>query len=217
VRDPAARTFGLPSWQKRKGDSRQESASAAPLSGSALPAKGFPDGTIDARSEPEMKTTRLFLCGLLLAAAGWGCGHAQYLPGTNIPATEENQSIIDTIEEYRARLMDKDIEQLMLLASKKYFEDGGTPRPTDDYGYDGLRKILNSRLLRVESIRYDILYKHIRMRSDGRAEVEAFLNGAFELQGEVGERYRRVNDYHRFVLERSTTGGSAKWKFVSGM
>jgi hypothetical protein len=53
--------------------------------------------------------------------------------------------------------------------------------------------------------------------SDGRAEVEAFLNGAFELQGDVGERYRRVNDFHRFVLERSTGGGSSKWRFLSGM
>ena len=164
-----------------------------------------------------MKTSRLFLCGLLLLTAGWGCGHTRYLPGTNIPATEVNRQIIDTIEEYRVRLMDKDIEQLMLLASENYFEDGGTPRPGDDYGYDGLSKILSSRLLRVQSIRYDILYKSIKIRRDGRAEVEAFLNGAFELNGEVGERYRRVNDYHRFVLERSTTGGSAKWKFVSGM
>ena len=53
--------------------------------------------------------------------------------------------------------------------------------------------------------------------AEGRAIVEAFLSGAFELQGEVGERYRRVNDFHRFVLERSTNGGSSKWKFVSGM
>jgi hypothetical protein len=198
-------------------DLRQESASAAPLSRFAMPAKDFPDGTIDARSDPRMKTARLFLYGLLALTAAQGCGHVRCLPGTTIPATETNQEIIDTIEEYRVRLTDKNVEQLMLLASDKYFEDGGTPRPNDDYGYDGLAKILGSRLQRVESIRYDIQYKSLKMRSDGRAEVEAFLNGAFELQGEVGERYRRVNDYHRFVLERSTVGGSAKWKFVSGM
>jgi hypothetical protein len=163
-----------------------------------------------------MKTARLFLGGLLLSAVA--CAHGHYLPGTTIPATETNQEIIDTIEAYRGRLMDKNVEQLMLLASERYFEDGGTPRPNDDYGYDGLAKILSGRLQRVESIRYDIQYKSIRIRSDGRAEVEAFLNGAFELQGsDVGDRYRRVSDYHRFVLERSTTGGTAKWKFLSGM
>jgi len=164
-----------------------------------------------------MRTAKSLLLGLALAAAGLGCGHGRFLPGTTIPATDTNREIIDTIEEYRVRLMDKNVEGLLLLASEKYFEDGGTPQPNDDYGYSGLSQILGSRLQRVESIRYDIQYKSIRIVPDGRAEVEAFLSGAFELQGETGDRYRRVNDYHRFILERSTTGGSAKWKFVSGM
>jgi hypothetical protein len=165
-----------------------------------------------------MNSARLLLTSLALTAMGLGCGHAPYLPGTTIPATETNREIIDTIEAYRLQLMERNVEQLLLLASEKYFEDGGTPRPNDDYGYDGLAKILGSRLQRVSAIRYDIQYKSIRIRPDGRAEVEAFLNGAFELQGgEVGDRYRRVSDYHRFVLEPSTSGGSAKWKFLSGM
>jgi hypothetical protein len=162
-----------------------------------------------------MKTARLYLFGVALLVVG--CGHGRYLPGTTIPATEANREIIDTIEEYRVRLMEKNVDQLLLLASDKYFEDGGTPRPNDDYGYAGLAEILRGRLLRVESIRYDIQYKSINVGSDGRAQVEAFLNGAFELQGDVGERYRRVSDFHRFVLERSTVGGSSKWKFLSGM
>ncbi len=164
-----------------------------------------------------MKTGNLLLVGLALAAAGLGCGHGRYLPGTTIPATEVNREIIDTIEEYRTRLMNKSVDGLLLLASEKYFEDGGTPQPNDDYGYAGLTTVLSGRLQRVESIRYDIQYKNIKVGSDGRAEVEAYLNGAFELQGEAGERYRRISDFHRFVLERTTTGGSSKWKFLSGM
>jgi hypothetical protein len=165
-----------------------------------------------------MNSARLLLSSLVLFAAGLGCGHAPYLSGTTVPDTEINREIIDTIEAYRMRLVEKNVEQLLLLASEKYFEDGGTPRTNDDYGYDGLAEILRGRLQRVESIRYDIQYKRIHMRPDGRAEVEAFLNGAFELQGgEVGDRYRRVSDYHRFVLEPSNSGGSAKWKFVAGM
>jgi hypothetical protein len=164
-----------------------------------------------------MKKKRLIMVLLALAGVGMGCGHGRYLPGTTIPANETNRDIIDTIEEYRMKLTEKNVDGLLLLASEKYFEDGGTPQSNDDYGYSGLATILSGRLQRVESIRYDIQYKNIQIGSDGRAVVEAFLSGAFELQGEVGERYRRVNDFHRFVLERSTTGGSAKWKFVSGM
>jgi hypothetical protein len=164
-----------------------------------------------------MKTAKLLLFGLALSAAGLGCGHTRNLPGTTIPATDINREIVETIEEYRMRLTEKNVDGLLLLASDKYFEDGGTPQANDDYGYSGLAAILTGRLQRVESIRYDIQYKNIKVGADGRAEVEAYLSGAFELQGEVGERYRRVSDYHRFVLERSTTGGSSKWKFLSGM
>jgi hypothetical protein len=164
-----------------------------------------------------MKTGKLLLFGLVLAAMAPGCGHGRYLPGTTIAATDANREILDTIEEYRMKLMDKNVEGLLLLASDKYFEDGGTPQPNDDYGYSGLAAILGSRLQRVESIRYDIQYKNLKIGADGRAEVDAYLSGAFELQGEAGERFRRIADFHRFVLERSTTGGSAKWKFISGM
>jgi hypothetical protein len=164
-----------------------------------------------------MKAVKIISLTFLLAAMGAGCGHGQYFPGTTILATDTNREILETIEDYRMRLMQKDVDGLLLLASDKYFEDGGTPQANDDYGYDGLATILRDRLSRVESIRYDIQYKNIKMDRNGHAEVEAFLNGAFELQGEAGERYRRVSDFHRFVLERSTTGGSAKWKFLAGM
>lgn len=163
------------------------------------------------------RTHALMTLVLALMSASAGCGHGRYLPGTTILANDTNREIIDTVEDYRMKLTEKNVDGLLLLASDKYFEDGGTPQSNDDYGYSGLATILTGRLQRVESIRYDIQYKSIKIGSDGRAIVEAFLSGAFELQGEVGERYRRVNDFHRFVLERSTNGGSSKWKFVSGM
>ena len=164
-----------------------------------------------------MKKANPPLLGLLLLVSGAGCSHIAMIPGTHIPATDVNREIIDTIEQYRERLVERNVDGLLLLASDKYFEDGGTPESNDDYGYTGLANILSSRLQRVQSIRYDIQYKSIKIDADGRAEVEAFLSGAFELDGEAGERYRRVNDFHRFVLERSAAGGSSKWKFVSGM
>jgi hypothetical protein len=164
-----------------------------------------------------MTSAKRVLLGAALGAMALGCGHGRFLPGTNIPATDTNREIVDAIEEYRMRLIEKNVEGLLMLASERYFEDGGTPQPNDDYGYAGLATILGGRLQRVESIRYEIQYRNIKVGADGRAEVEAFLSGAFELQGDAGERYRRVNDYHKFVLERSNSGGSAKWKFVSGM
>jgi hypothetical protein len=164
-------------------------------------------------SKKRMTTSRLGALALVFATAMVGCAHTRYLAGTTIPATEDNLAVVETIEQYRAFLIEKNIDGLLLLASKKYFEDGGTPQANDDYGYDGLRAILTSRLGRVQSLRYDIEYQKVTLRGD-QAEVDAFLNGAFELQSETGERYRRVNDHHRFVLERQSNG---KWRFLNGM
>jgi len=150
-----------------------------------------------------------------VAVAVWlaGCGHAPHIPGTTVADTGDNRRVVEVIEEYRQRLLEKNVEGLLVLASPHYFEDAGTPRADDDYGYEGLRKVLQTRLGRVQSLRYEIQYRNMRHNGD-KVEVEVFLNGAFELASGTGERYRRVNDFHRFVLERK---GQDRWKFMSGM
>jgi hypothetical protein len=154
---------------------------------------------------------RTLLVALGLSLAG-GCAHQEYFAGTTIPRTEENRRIIQTVEQYRQRLLARNVEGLLVLASDKYFEDSGTPRSDDDYGYDGLRKVLATQLGRVKSMRYEIEYRNIKVTGN-RAEVEVFLDGSFELAAEAGDRYRRVNDYHHFVLEQK----GDEWKFLSGM
>ena len=148
-----------------------------------------------------------------LAGGAVGCAHHDYFPGTTIVRNEENRKIIQTVEEYRQRLMQRNVPGLLALASPRYFEDSGTPRSDDDYGYEGLRKVLERQLPRVKSLRYDIEYRNIRVTGK-EAEVEVFLDGSFEIAApEAGDRYRRVNDYHRFLLNKE----GDEWKFVAGM
>ena len=142
-----------------------------------------------------------------------GCAHQEFFPNSSIPKTEQNSKIIETVETYRRKLLERNIEGLVLLASDRYFEDSGTPRSDDDYGYEGLKMMLGKRLARVLSMRYEIEYRAIKVNG-AKAEVEVFLDGSFELKAQSGDRYRRVNDFHRFVLERN---GPEKWQFVSGM
>jgi hypothetical protein len=142
-----------------------------------------------------------------------GCAHPNYYPGTTILKNEETQQIVDTVDQYRQRLTERNVDGLLVMASEKYREDSGTPRSDDDYGYEGLREVLKTRLTRLKSIWYEIEMRQINVIGS-RAEVDVFLNGSFELAApKVGDRYRRVNDYHRFVLERR----GDKWKFLSGM
>jgi hypothetical protein len=162
-----------------------------------------------------MKLLRLAVLALGALSALGGCAHQEYFSGTSIPRTEENRKIIETVEQYRQRLLARNVEGLLVLASDKYFEDSGTPRSDDDYGYDGLKQVLTNQLKRVKSMRYEIEYRNIHVTGSDprRAEVEVFLDGSFELAAEAGDRYRRVNDYHHFVLEQK----GDEWKFLSGM
>jgi hypothetical protein len=152
------------------------------------------------------------LVALLSLGAAAGCAHEDFFPGTTIPRTERNRKVVETVEQYRRRLIEHNVEGLLVLASERYFEDSGTPRSDDDYGYDGLRAVLQKQLKRVKSMRYEIEYRSIKI-SGKTAEVEVFLDGSFELAADAGDRYRRVNDYHRFVLEEKDD----QWKFLSGM
>jgi hypothetical protein len=150
--------------------------------------------------------------GVLIAMGAAACGHVLTFPGTNIPATDENRAVLEAIELYRERLLQKNVDGILALASSRYFEDSGTPRADDDYGYDGLRQVLEKQLSRVKSMRYEIEYRKLTVTGT-HAEVEAYLNGSFELESKSGDRYRRISDYHRFVLDRE----GDRWRFISGM
>jgi hypothetical protein len=159
-------------------------------------------------------STQLALAVVLSAflSAASGCAHQEFFPGTTVPKTEQNLKILELIEQYRQRLVQRNVDGLLVLASERYFEDSGTPRSDDDYGYEGLRDVLQKKLSRVKTLRYNIEYRTVQVIGN-RAEVEVFLDGSFELAAESGDRYRRVNDYHRFVLEHHKD----KWRFLSGM
>lgn len=152
----------------------------------------------------------LVLSSLMMLAAS--CAHPNFFPGTTILRNEETQKIVDTVDQYRVRLAERNVDGLLVMASQKYREDSGTPRSDDDYGYEGLRQVLKTRLTRLKSIWYEIEMRDIRVRGQ-QADVDVFLNGSFEMAARSGDRYRRVNDYHRFVLEKE----GDRWKFVSGM
>src|SRR5687767_6418674 len=141
------------------------------------------------------------IAAAIAIALASGCGHVAYVPGTSVPDSLDARAIVATVEQYRARLIEKNVEGLLVLASDRYFEDSGTPTAQDDYGYDGLKYVLANRLARLKALRYDIQYRNVDIEGD-RAEVEVFLSGAFELIAESGDRYRRVSDYHLFTLER---------------
>lgn len=150
---------------------------------------------------------------MLTLALGACASSVDYIPGTQVPNSIENQQLIDRIEDYRMAVERKDAAALVLMASKHYWEDAGTPTGSDDYGYQGLQEILTGRFQKVKAIRYSMRYMKVERRGD-RVAVDVLIDASFTLTDARGEDVRAdMRDQNQFVLEWD----GRSWLFLSGM
>ena len=156
---------------------------------------------------------------LLIALAA--C-HAQvkYVAGTRVPYSDANDSVLKACEEYRLAVERADVDALMLMAGKQYWEDSGTPSGSDDYGYDGLRNVLLTRLPKASDIRYSMRYVAVHqqcpvnLEPGCRAQVEALIDASFTITDALGKPKRPdKRDQNELVLEWD----GHRWLFLSGM
>lgn len=177
----------------------------------------------------------------LLLASSLGCATGR-IPNTDVPDTSENRSVVAFCERYRHAVEGRDARALLGLASPRYFEDGGTPAGDDDYGYDGLQRLLNAWSQEVREVRYEIRYRRINPdpENGNRVLVDYTYTGSYTLRRPQGASepepgggpslhidpvrgstassrddevwFRRVAD-NRLELERV----GEEWRIVSGM
>jgi hypothetical protein len=152
------------------------------------------------------------------AAACARNGH--YVPGTKVPYSAANKSVLDAVEEYRTAVERADADALMLMAHKQYWEDSGTPSGGDDYGYEGLRNVLMTRLSKASDIRYSMRYVGVRQSCTGelkagcRASVDVLIDASFTVANAQGQPKRPdKRDQNELVLEWD----GRRWLFLSGM
>lgn len=163
--------------------------------------------------------TRLSL--FLAIAAIAACAHGgSYVAGTKIPYSEANKSVLEACEEYRLAVERGDADALMLMAHKQYWEDSGTPSGGDDYGYDGLRKVLTTRLQKASDIRYSVRYMAVQQSCKGelkpgcKAAVDILIDASFTVTSALGQPKRPdKRDQNQLMLEWD----GRRWLFLSGM
>ena len=161
----------------------------------------------------------LFLMVAFLSVAA--CAKkVSYVPGTRIPFSDNNVSVLKAIEEYRLAVERGDADALMLMAHKQYWEDSGTPTGSDDYGYDGLRNVLLTRLQRASDIRYSMRYMEVRQTCVGslhvgcRAAVDVLIDASYTITDVLGKPKRPdKRDQNELILEWD----GHRWLFISGM
>ena len=184
------------------------------------------DVELQSQGEQNMMKRIAILTAILgVGTAGVGCGGSQHtIPRTDrVKDTRQNRSIIRTMERYRLAVEKRDSAALWNMASRRYWEDVGTPTGSDDYGYDELGKILSSRFRQSRNIRYSMRYVDIRNKCRGSGDkreclayVDVLIDASYTIEDERGEpRRREMRDHNQFVLEWD--GGKSEWKFVSGM
>lgn len=139
------------------------------------------------------------------------CGNRVY-EGTKIPKTPENQEILDIVSSYQKAMEARDANLLLSLASPNYYEDAGTLDESDDYGIDGLRKVLSQRFSAVEQIRYTVRVKDIQIHGD-KAYVDIHYTILFEFKVGDTKRWHNAQDDNRLELERI----DGQWKIYAGM
>jgi hypothetical protein len=161
------------------------------------------------------------LSALVVGVLVSGCAaKVAYVPGTRIPFSDNNKSVLDAVEEYRLAVERGDADGLMLMAHKQYWEDSGTPTGSDDYGYDGLRNVLLTRLQRASDIRYSMRYMEVRqtcpngLKPGCRAAVDVLIDASYTITDVLGKPKRPdKRDQNELILEWD----GHRWLFISGM
>jgi hypothetical protein len=154
----------------------------------------------------------LALLSLAIAATAACAPTGKYIPGTKVDDTEENRTVVGVIERYRLAVERKDAPALMAMASKSYWEDGGTPTGADDYGYDGLREVLTGRFQRADEIRYSVKYLRVRHKGN-KAYVDVAIDASYTIKTSRGDQRVDKRDQNELVLEWD----GQHWFFLSGM
>lgn len=153
-----------------------------------------------------------FFAGLAIVFGLSGCS-TTYIPNTDVEDNSNNRKVISYCEEYRHAVEDKDVGRLMVMASPRYYEDGGNTSPDDDIDYDGLKDYLQSTFVKTQTIRYEIRYRKVTINENKRVFVEYTYTASYRIPGLKGEEWKHTVADNR--LELVPDGDS--YKILAGM
>jgi hypothetical protein len=141
-----------------------------------------------------------------------GCATIHVIPGTKVADNKLNRELVDVCERYRHALEERDSATLLALAHPNYYEDSGTPKGDDDYGYEGLKQVLSTRLSALKSVRYNIEYRNVTVQGH-HADVDIRYDASFQLATEMGDRWEHKMNDKRIQLEND----GHRWLIIAGM
>jgi len=155
-----------------------------------------------------MTAPRLALLALFLLAA---CSPRR-IPGTEIPENDDTKAITAAIEKYQAAAEARDAGAVLALVSPLYYDDAGTPDPSDDLDFERLARVLPADLGRVSGVRMSLRLNDIQVKGD-RAQAFVSFDARYRVATKAGEVAKSQQDVSRIALSRE----KGAWKIVSGL
>ncbi len=156
-----------------------------------------------------MTAPRLAALALSLLAAG--CSPRR-IPGTEIPATDDTSAIAAVIGKYQAASEARDAAAVLVLVSPLYFDDAGTPDPSDDLDFERLSRTLPADLARVTGVRMSLRLNDIKVTGD-KAQAYVSYDARYRVTTKAGEVAKAQVDVSRLALARE----QGAWKILSGL
>lgn len=141
-----------------------------------------------------------------------GCAPS-LIPGTEIKDTPESRKIVDVVSNYRAGLEGRNVERIMKLVAKTFFENSGTPEGDDDYDVQGLEARLKTWAEQTKAVRASIELKSMVIEGN-RARLTYFYDVNYQIPGTDGvPLWKRDTDTKEMTLVKE--GGV--WRIQSGI
>jgi len=154
----------------------------------------------------------MFALMLALGAFGAGCSKT-YIPNTDVEDTSDNRKVIQFCEDYRHAVEEKNITQLLRMASPAYHEDGGNIRGEDDTDFAGLKDYLTATFVKTTGIRYEIRYRKITFTETKHIFIDYTYAASYRLPGVKAEEWRHTVADNRLDLVADGEG----YKIMAGM
>src|SRR4051812_11611217 len=146
----------------------------------------------------KMKSSIAF-AGLFFLSTLAGCA-THYIPNTDVEDNDDNRKIVSFCERYRHAVEERNVPQLLQMASPAYFEDGGNVDSADDLDFDGLKEYLEGRFKDTRAIRHEMRYRRVSQNSSAHIFVEYTYTASYKIPGLKGDEWRHTVADNRLEL-----------------
>jgi hypothetical protein len=147
--------------------------------------------------------------GLALSAGAWGCATG-YIPNTDVVDTDSNRKVILFCEQYRHAVEEKNVAQLLKLASPNYHQRAAVD---EDVDYSTLKDFLTTTFQTTDAIRYEIRYRRVTFSENNHVFVDYTFAGSYRIPGVRKEEWRHSVSDNRLDLVPEGEG----YKIIAGM